>query len=775
MARSVTFNGQTQFRAGGISKVDATALTPIGASATGIIALIGEADGGTPGEIIDIDDPALAKDTFVSGPLADAIRVAFDPSNDPRVPGGAFRVRCYKTNASTQAGIQLPGDGTLILLNSQADSTTTDLHVQETLVASEHVGRWIYSGGELRRVVSNTTSHIIVTPALTSAPALNDDIIVRSSQIEITSSQYGTDTNSIAVEFEAGVTTNKYVLTVTQGDTTEQSDEILGTPKLLMKYVGGATVVTGTGPVTACTTSVVTVNGTGAPGLNALAGMVLVLPDGKQRLIASNTNADPTAITLSAGHFLTANQATALVGQNVTTKNVTAASVTISGANGLATGMTSTVTPVGDDVAITFETNPNQTLQDLIDQINDTTNFEATLGDGVNGQTTYMKDFDFGTASTSVDCRFDVLISPTTKGHFRTDLQDLVDYINDNSALITAEKANTDSTEGSEIPQATGGVYGTVKDVPVYLVGGTRGISETSDWQDGFDELLTVRCNHVVPLISEDQANLGQGSTGDFSSIAAQLASHIDLANSTGKEERAGYLGMVGTRTELISQAASYNNPDLQVSGQQITALNVDGDLTEYPEWGFAVQLAGMRSGVPEVGESLTFKLIKTNGLTQDSSWNPRAVGDANALIAGGVVFAEVTPNGTYRVVRDISSWVSDDNIAYMEAGTRDAVRYVSYDLRTSIENNFTGLKAKPATVASVREFVTAKMGVYREQNIIVDSLDPETQTTTIPGYRRLRVSINGNVMSIRSEIFPCVNVTFSLLTLVLQNVILSG
>ena len=88
MTRFVTFGGQTQFKPGGLTRINANALAPIGLSATGIVHLLGEAEGGPPGseEAVIIDDPALAGSIYRSGPLADAIRVAFTPSGAAIIP-----------------------------------------------------------------------------------------------------------------------------------------------------------------------------------------------------------------------------------------------------------------------------------------------------------------------------------------------------------------------------------------------------------------------------------------------------------------------------------------------------------------------------------------------------------------------------------------------------------------------------------------------------------------------------------------------------------------
>ena len=142
MAAPTTFNGITQYIPGGISRVRAGASTPIGPTATGIVGIIGEADGGQPGVVYTIDDPALAKSTFRSGPLADAIRLAFNPTNDPRLSSGAFRVVAVKTNQSTQSSINLPGDGSVLTGTSTGASTAAVVEVTGGgLTPNAHIGR----------------------------------------------------------------------------------------------------------------------------------------------------------------------------------------------------------------------------------------------------------------------------------------------------------------------------------------------------------------------------------------------------------------------------------------------------------------------------------------------------------------------------------------------------------------------------------------------------------------------------------------------------------
>jgi hypothetical protein len=775
MTRFVTFGGQTQFKPGGLTRINANALTPIGLSATGIVHLLGEADGGPPGTegLVIIDDPALAKQYFRSGPLADAVRVAFTPSGDPRIPGGAFRIIAYKTNGGTKSGVQLPGDEAIVSDTDAGGSTTTVVNlVTGGLVVDSQIGRWALINGEYRRIVDNDAASITLDPPLTVAPTASDVVAILNSQLLLESADWGSHTNQVSVELEPGVGEG-FVVTLAFEDTVERSDEIGGTSFLNLKYLGGAQTDTGTVDTASDPTgATIELDVAVAPGVDAWAGQLVRFSNGLQRLISANTAADPSVITFAAGHALSTAEQAAVQGTTAEIINVTSADASIQGGNGEAATLVSTVAPVDDPLNISFSA--GMTLRQLVDEINGTTNYEATVPDGVNPDTTLMETFDFGTRATNVDVRFDDAVDPDNNGTFRRDLQVLIDWINEFSDLATATRASTGVNEGAEVPRFTGGVSGTVRDVPVYFTGGTRGTSGNSDFQAGFDALIETRGNFVVPLISQDLENEGYGSTADIESVAAQLLEHVKKARTADKNEMGGFLGYKGDIDAILAQIAAINDTDVQLVPQQMAFLDVDGNLKLMDEWAAGVAAAGMKSGANEVGEPLTFKFIGTSQLEQDSSWSPTNRTDVNRLLAGGCMFAEAIASGV-RWVRDLTTHIKDDNIAFIDGNTRDAVRFVAYDLRTFLEDRFTGVKATPATVASIRESAAAQLATYLENNIIVESLDPETQSSVIPGFRRLRVFIEGNVATIRVEIFPVTGIVFQLNDIFLQLPRLAG
>jgi hypothetical protein len=546
------------------------------------------------------------------------------------------------------------------------------------------------------------------------------------------------------------------------------------------------TVLTGairTGTLAAGAASTATVESDIDFALNELALMQLVITGGtgagQRRSITSNTAGVSSVITVDHA-WDTTPDATSTYALRFTE----VATGTVAGAAGVATSLdlqlqqNGAITPSSDkNITITSA----MTINDVIADINSTSNWTAALGPGAVSGLTLMNTFDFGTGALSVDLRNDLTAveSPPTPtvdppavwaNRFRRDLQVLVDSINNTSEVLTAARsAGSSLGAGANRPEFTGGTVANQDEVTALaLSGGTRGASTDSSFQTALDLLLTDRANFVVPLISEDLTNQGYGSTATFAAVAAQLASHVQVAAGNGKSERGGALGMSGTKAQIIAQANILNEEDIQLCGQKITTLNVASSLVEMDEWAQAVQAVGMRSGAPEVGEPLTYKYFNTTALTNDASWDPTDDTDANAFIKNGVLFGEPVPGKGFRWARDLTTWSRDDNLALAEGSTRDAVRYVAYGLRTFLEEKFTGDKAKPGNVASIKDQAGKWLEEANSDNIIVASLD-ENDVLVPNGFHKLRVTISGDIATIKVEIFPVTGINFQLNDISLQ------
>lgn len=854
MARSVTFNGVTRFRPGGIVKINAEALNQIGITSAGSVGLVGEASGGAPGSesgFVVLRDPTRATQIFRDGPLVDAIRLAFQSSGDPRVPGGAAEVVVYKTNASTGSSIHVPDPvNTLVDDTAAAGSTTTVVNLTTGgLDVNDYVGRWVdvainalpvlanitatggstttfaaagltadqyvgeviqfdaatttaalqgvyatiiandgtqltfaealpaavVSGDELdilqsfrRRIASNTASALTLSQALPAVPAVGDGVLVRPTLLQISSSDYGAHTTGITTDMTFSESNNTYAVEVAFEGETQVSESLGGRNFLQLSYRGGATAVsdTVTSLGTLTNTNVAITTGGLTPAAHNGATVVITNPatgSSEQVRIASNIAA---VLTLASpglsDDFVAEIEAATVDTVIVEIKTVTSATAVITGEAGAATTLTSTITGVtGDNLSITFAA--GETVRQLVDRINANTNYLATVPNGINPDTSYSADFDFGTP-TVVNIQAQASLNGGLG--FRQDLAQVVAWFS-NSADADADRYSGDTADGGLLPRSSVLMDALFAD-PLALVGGTRGVSTNSSFQAGLDALLLRQVDNVVPLIHEDLVNEGYGSTATWASVSAQLVDHVTRARGVVGLERGAFIGFEGTKTEVIAAANSINDADVQLVAQTVTVLDAFGNLTDQGPRMLAVMGASMRSGVEEIGEPLTHKFLRTSNIEQDSTWNPSDTTDSGDLILAGVLFAENIPGRGIRWVRDLTTWVKNDNLCYSEGSVRSVVRYVALNLRRLLEERFTGRKAAPATINSVKDSVASLLEVYRAANIIVDSTDPTTGAT-IRAYHNLKVFSDGDILRVNVGIFPVPGINFQLTELFLQ------
>jgi hypothetical protein len=849
MSRSVTFNGVTLFKPGGITKINAEALNQVVPSANSIVGLMGEADGGAPGSdsgLVTLFDPSRATSMFRDGPLTDAIRLAFQSSNDPLVPGGASRVLVYKTNQSTQAELSLPSNTADLEVSSTATSgstttvvdtslgttypddafngmhlvlrpftgtaevrtitdyvastntitvapafasgavvtntyriyenevedmdvvsgTTTTLVLQDVdVVDDQHNGRWAYiqdtsAVAYLRRITDTIGSSdtLNITPALPAAPSTGAFVQILPNALDLTSKDWGAHTNGIVVDISEGSSSAFKVVTVTFEGAEEISPDLGGKVQLKVLYKGGATSISDTVAAAPASTSTVINLTTGGLTVSAHVG-TQVLIDG-----TGPTGGEYTRITANTASTITVSPALSFTPTNPMTveiRTVTAGVMEVAGSAGAATSLTTTITGVvGDNLSKPFTS--GETLRQLADDIEQNSNYEVAFGQGVNPDTTLAASLDFG---ADTEARILASTNIATEG-LKRDLAAVVEYFNEFSSYVSAERSSdTGSSHAGCCPPRD------TTDPGVPMAGGTRGISANSDFQDGMDALLMVRCNSVVPLIDEDLTNEGNSSTATVASVAAQLADHVTQARGASQNnagERGGFVGFQGTKTELIEFANDLNDFDVAVCAQNPTVLNASGSLEEMGPRMLAVMAASMRAGVSEVALPLTNKLIRCAGLTQDSSWDPADLTDANELIQNGILFAESIDGVGTKWVRDLTTWVADDNLAFSEGSVRDAVRFVAHELRSTLVRRYTGLKAAPATVSNMRDTATTVMENLRQDNIIVDSTDPATGAT-IRAYHNLKITTSGDTARINVGIFPVPGINFQLTEIFLQ------
>ena len=160
MPSSIYVNGKSIASPGVYTSVDASGLDVVGQSASGVIGVIGTAVGGTPytalngpQDFVSITNPAQGARLFTSGDLLEAVSIAFNPSNDTAIQGGAQQLYAMQVNPSVQATLNL--DGSSIILTSQVYGSGGNA-VTVTLAAGSASGQMLtISNGSVTEIADN--------------------------------------------------------------------------------------------------------------------------------------------------------------------------------------------------------------------------------------------------------------------------------------------------------------------------------------------------------------------------------------------------------------------------------------------------------------------------------------------------------------------------------------------------------------------------------------------------------------------------------------------
>lgn len=753
MASTLFFQGRITSVPGSYSEVDPSGLESVGLGSTGIVAVLGTAEGGKPVSTIEetkdflvINRPEKARQLFRSGDLREVADMVFAPAKDPDIQGGALQMVAMKVNPATQSAAVLANayGSALSLVSKDYGAFTEQLQVsvgtgttkgkqltvifEDVTEAQDNVGGdtmfnlkyvkptngWdtmtaqVVAGGEVKALAtravlgldSDVTTPLAVSGAVEVLSASAADV---GQKITI----YGLDATGAA---------KREVLTLA-GTTVVIGAQLWGAGKVLGASIAGTTVGAVTVRATPGGATVFTV----ASGVNSVkglkpgvtmygAGAVTVVADGATTkdliLVGLNTSG---AIALEK---LTLNGATAVVGTAIWSQITAIVLGEVQAAR--------TVTASG--VAAWAKVATQKTLLKMADYFNarhvtSVGGFVCTL---VTGSTSFaLGDLDVTVAAVSC-------LDPVNPA-FYADLYACKTWINQNSQYITA----------SYSAGAYGGAPSNTTS-PIFLAGGSEGTALFADWQRGLNLLKRMRVNSVV-VLTPDPA------------VAAALDAHCAYMGGIGRSERDGFVGLmntamtdVATKTEAKSQIVDLNTRHIRAVAQAIERYNTAGERQEFSAPFHAAVIAGMQAGAP-VGTPLTFKYANVLSFRQDASWNP--TDDADEMIQAGLLFLENVEGVGRRVVRNITTHLSTNNIAFTEGSVNQVVDYATFNFRSNMEASV-GKKGFAGTINAGKGIAIGTLGLLVDASILV-------------AYRSLSLDLVVDVLEVSVEMAPVLPINF--------------
>jgi hypothetical protein len=755
MATTIFFNGRVISVPGSYSQVDASGLESVGLGAAGIVGVIGQAEGGRPvaaitetKDFIRINKPEKARTAFRSGDLREVADMLFAPGKDPDILGGAQELVCMKVNPATQSTAVLSNSyGNALDLTSKdygafteqvnvaiASGTTKGKRVtilfEDVTEAGDDIGGdamfklkytkptngWdtingqVISGGEIKCLATRAQAGLDSEITDTAAPGVVEVLSANAADV-------GQKVTVIGLDGTGAV--KREVLTL-NGTT-----PVIGTQVFATAGVLGAYVSLGT------TLGIVTVR---------------VSPGGATIMSLAAGTGQTTAKGLKLGVCMYAAGAMTLVADGATTKTAILMGLDASGAIALEKFVLTGLVPVagaatwsqitgiilGDvEAARTITISGTaawaklavqKTLQKAADY------FNARSIAGTGGFTFTMLTGQTSAALGILDVMpAAVSILAPAEPSFYADLNAVMAWINQNSQYVAAA--------------ISAGAYGGAPSntaAPVFLAGGSEGTTMFADWQNALNLLKKTRVNTIV-VLTPDPA------------VHAALDAHCAYMGGIGRSERDGVVGVmnaamtdVATKDEVKSQIMDLNTRHIRAVAQAIERYNTAGERQEFTPPFHAALIAGMQAGSP-VGTSLTHKYVNALAFRQHSSWNP--TDDAEEMIQAGLCFLETVEGAGRRVVRNITTHLSSNNIAYIEASVNEAVNYAVYNFRTNMEF-LVGKKGFAGTINAGRGVALNTLGLLVDAEVLVT-------------YRSLDLELVVDVMDVSVEIAPVIPINF--------------
>lgn len=753
-ATSIFVNGKVVRTPGSYSEVDASGLNSAGVGALGIVAVLGEAEGGRPISSISeaTDIPRFTRtermvSAFRSGDLKEVADMLFSPAKDADILSGASSVIACKTNPSTQstATLQRSGVNNVVITSRDYGAFTEQINVEIatgsvkgkaiTVRLEDFIEQGDNVGGDNLATLQYAGGALGYN---TAAMAVND-----AGDITISATRAGLGQSNLITTPHAG--TNIEVVSSSAADTAV-------TATIFGLQGGVATrqtvVLTGTTPISLGVWNTGSVYGVllsaaavGTVTLRNSAGAVVIL-DLPPATISEGLIRCEWCHVDRTGFSIVADGAT-VVGWAVFGRNASGAARSETGLLNNAVPVASTVTDYAfiDFIVVgavpntrTVTVTPTRAARSLA--TTQTTLQKAKsyfdskvvdIGGGVlrgfiftfgTGATRFaVKDLDTHTATS--------ILSPATGG-LHADQYAVAAWLNANSNLVTA--TTTASAAGGPDNTSTA----------VFLSGGVEGVALFTHYQAALNLLKDLRVNTIVDL-SGDPA------------VAAAVDAHCAFMCGIGRDERDAVVGALNAGMTDVPSLAEFkaagldlNSRHMRVVGQAITRFNTAGEQAEFLPPFMAAIVAGMQAGSP-VGTPLTHKFMNILALRSSPTWSP--TDDSEELIEAGLLFAESKDGLGRRIVRNITTHLTTDNIAFTEASVNQSINVGVYEFRTRMEERV-GKRGFAGTVSATRGISMAVLGVITDNEIIA-------------GWRGLDIELALDVLDISVEMAPVIPINF--------------
>lgn len=735
MAINVSFNGATILKPGAYSKttIDLGGGFPL--SPTGIVAIFGEADAGAPGSaetniannVFGPDQLTQIRDKYGRGNIVDAANFLFAPGADGAIPSGAQALYIYKTNASVRAMLD------------PVEAGTTDF-------GRLRARQWGTSGNQI--TFKNTIT--VETPATVTGSVLTFPVTVTLAT-----------NDEIKYRLNGGA---EATATIAAAAYANQADLLVA----INAALGASTLVAAAGTA-ANTIKISQAAGTDLQRNGSGRSFELTASNGLANIghvVGLSTAVSEPMATLAIRNPVSTLEESATVGGEVvislgrdSTGGCTAADVTIS-ASAIVLNQTG-ATPA----SISLNKADFPSIQSVVDYVSTLAGWTASAGSVLLGQLSpNVLDRVVGAGAFHA--------SAGNPARIKRDADRVADFFSLSSQVELIPLVGQTEVKKVGLPDQQG--------VPnaIYLSGGAKGATASSDIVTALSKFEKFRVNSVVPLMSRDATDdiadqlTDAGSTYTIDGIQQAVKTHLSLMVTTKKKsERQGYLSFKGSYVDAKTKIATMAAARIQMVIQDVRQTDSEGNIKWFQPWAGAALLAGARGGSP-IGNPMTFKYFNMSGIRHTAQPMSTAEQDIVAefdpdtmyddAIQNALTFWEAPQTGGFRLVVDNTTYGKDGNWVYNRANVLYAADVLAYDFRNQLENIYVGLK-NTVSAAEIKSTCEAILGSYLAQGITVSTSDAKN------GFKQLVVQINGNTVNISVVVKLVEGIDFVLADITLQ------
>lgn len=286
----------------------------------------------------------------------------------------------------------------------------------------------------------------------------------------------------------------------------------------------------------------------------------------------------------------------------------------------------------------------------------------------------------------------------------------------------------------------------------VFLTGGTRGNTLAADIINGLAQMAGVQCNIILPLFSQDATAdiaagvTSSGSTYTIAAINAAFKNHcIQYSTPALKRNRIAICSLKGTYAAAKSQAQSLGNYRVSLTMQQITQVNILGAITLFQPWYAAVIAAGMQAG--GFYKAIVNKAANIVSFADPSGFDSGSPGDVEDALSSGLLFLSQDTGRAGYWVSDQTTYGFDTNFVYNSIQAVYCSDILALDLTQSFFQAFVGQSEADVDASVALAFLSQKMDGYKKLKLIAASSDAPL------GFKNASVQISGPEMDVSVEI----------------------